>query len=232
MELKDILNVEKELGIDFNNKELLKRSFVHRSFYHEFDSIKENYERLEFLGDSVIGLIVSEYLYEKFPLYAEGELSQVKAVLISESMLSKVANTLDLGKYMLLGKGEDLSGGRRKPSLLADTLEALVGAIYLDQGLNCARDFVIEQIGPSVEQLNKNGALDLDYKSAFQEAAQGRIKETPVYRVIAEEGPDHNRTFTVEVLCGDKVYGVGTGTGKKEAQQMAARQGLKVLRKK
>lgn len=220
--------VEKTIGYTFQNKELLRQTFTHSSYVNERDDVISDYERLEFLGDAVLGMIISEYLYSNYFEYDEGELTRIKCAVVSESTLARVAARLELGSYMLLGRGEKLSGGRQKASLLADTFEALTAAIYLDGGWERVRAFVLEHLSPQVDAVRK-GMLEVDHKSLFQEAAQRIIKSTPVYRVVNEYGPDHDKRFEVQVLCGNKEYGRGIGRSKKEAEQNAARQGLQNL---
>lgn len=218
--------IEKIVGYTFGNKGLLQQTFTHSSYVHEVDDAKcSDYERLEFLGDAVLGMIVSEYLYTTYSEYDEGQLTRIKCAVVSESTLARVATNLKLGSHMLLGRGEKLSGGGQKASLLADTFEALTAAIYLDGGWNAVRAFVLEHLKPQVEAV-REGMLEVDHKSLFQEAAQRVIRRTPVYSVIKEHGPDHDKRFEVKVVCGGKEYGRGIGRSKKEAEQNAAKQGL------
>jgi len=218
--------IQKTIGYTFRNKELLRQTFTHSSYVHEIDDVRfSDYERLEFLGDAVLGMIISEYLYASYSEYDEGQLTRIKCAVVSESTLARVAVDLGLGSHMLLGRGEKLSGGRQKASLLADTFEALTAAIYLDGGWDAVRAFVLEHLEPQVDAV-RNGMLEVDHKSLFQEAAQRIVKTTPIYRVINEYGPDHDKRFEVKVLCGNKEYGRGSGRSKKEAEQNAAKQGL------
>lgn len=221
--------IQKRIGYVFKNRELLRQTFTHSSYAHETDNAGlSDYERLEFLGDAVLGMIISEYLYATFPEYDEGQLTRIKCAVVSESTLARVAASLDLGSCILLGRGEKQSGGRQKASLLADTFEALTAAVYLDGGLDVVRSFVLEFFKPQVDAV-REGVLEVDYKSLFQETAQRAVRKTPVYIVAKEYGPDHDKRFEVIVICGNKEYGRGVGRSKKEAEQNAAKQGLAKL---
>jgi ribonuclease-3 len=218
--------IQKTIGYTFTNRELLRQTFTHSSYVHEADGARfSDYERLEFLGDAVLGMIVSEYLYAAYPEHDEGQLTRIKCAVVSESTLARVATDLALGSHMLLGRGEMLSGGRQKTSLLADTFEAVTAAIYLDGGWDAVRAFVLEHLKPQMNAI-REGMIEVDYKSLFQEAAQRIVKRTPAYMVIHEYGPDHDKRFEVKVVCGSKEYGRGIGRSKKEAEQNAAKQGL------
>ena len=210
--------VETDLDIDFNDRELLFRSLVHDSFVYENDEIKRSNERLEFLGDSVLGLVISSLLYRKYPHWDEGELALFKSNLVSSDSLAKRARNIDLGSYLFLGKGEESSGGRDRSSILSDAMEALIGAIYLDRGFEKAHKF-IERVF--------EGCLDIDspikdYKSNLQEFSQRNYKKLPVYNVVEETGPPHRKVFRIRVEVGGEYTGEGEGTSKKEAEQNAA----------
>jgi len=215
-------SLEKRLNLKFKNKDLLKTAFIHRSYLNEHpeETLPHN-ERLEFLGDSVLGFIVSEYLYQKFPKHPEGDLTNYRSSLVNAKTLSEVAKKIDLGKYLLLSKGEEATGGRERQYLLANTFEALLGAIYLDCGLKKAASLIKDKLLPELDQIISK-KLYKDFKSAFQELSQEKKNITPTYRVLAEEGPDHNRTFTVGVYLGDEKIAEGTGKSKQSAEQAAA----------
>jgi ribonuclease-3 len=183
---------------------------------------------LEFLGDALLDFVAGDYLYRRYPKMREGELTSLRAALVKEETLARFAQALDLGRYLYLGRGEEESGGRERPSLLADAFEALVGALYLDGGLKPAESFILRFLEPETERIVAQGELR-DYKSLFQEEAQRSFQSTPLYRTIDERGPDHNKVFTVEVLIEEKVCGRGEGTSKQAAEQEAARQALEKI---
>lgn len=212
-------NVEAALGIFFNDKEILFRSLVHDSFVYENEEIKRSNERLEFLGDSVLGLIISHLIYTKYPNWQEGDLALLKSSLVSSESLAERAKDIDLGSYLFLGKGEDASGGRQRASILSDALEALIGAIFLDQGFETAYGFV-EKIFS--ECLDVKTPLK-DFKSYLQEYSQKHFKALPNYNVVDEIGPPHRKVFKVKVEVGSVHNGEGEGTSKKEAEQSAAK---------
>jgi len=214
--------LEMKIGYGFADENLLRRALTHKSHAHEQTSttavVSDDNEQLEFLGDSILGFLVSEHLVRHYPSLAEGRLSKLRARLVSAGHLYEVARRLDLGRYLLLGKGEEMSGGREKPALLADALEALIAAIYLDGGLEATRDFVCGHISGASEML-----LPLaDYKSALQEAAQARGLPTPRYVLVKERGPEHAKSFTVEVRVGGEWMAQAEEHTKKNAGQKAA----------
>ncbi|HZJ76156.1 MAG TPA: ribonuclease III, partial [Oscillospiraceae bacterium] len=184
-----------------------------------------NNERLEFLGDSVLDTVVSEYVYLKYKNLPEGELTKIRANVVCELSLAYQAKTIDLGKYLLLGKGEEVTGGRDRASILADTFEAVIGALYLDGGIGTARKFIINMLEDSIK-LASTGDLFKDYKTDLQELLQSKFDDKISYRVVGETGPDHDKTFEVEVVLGEKVLGRGQGKSKKEAEQNAAKKAL------
>ena len=206
------------LGVELD-PELLVLALTHRSFAYEAGGIPTN-ERLEFLGDSVLGLIVTERLYRKYPDLAEGSLAKMRAATVNQRALAAIGRELGVGDYILLGKGEQATGGRDKASILSDTVEALLGAVYLSQGLQAARALVERMIGPLLERAARAGA-GLDWKTSLQEAAARRGLGAPTYEVSAE-GPDHARVFTARVSLAGQVRGRGEGTAKKAAEQVAA----------
>lgn len=226
---KELFECQRRIGCLFQNLSLLNEALTHRSFsYEKGEDFKDN-QRLEFLGDALLGMLVSEDLYSRFPHSAEGGLSKLKAAVVSRSALASKARRLNLGDFLLLGKGEEASGGRRRPSNLADTFEAIIASIYLDGGLNACRQFILRQLSEKIEDvsLNKEGG---DYKSALQEYAQAKFRQAPVYQVTSTQGPDHRRIFQVVVSVQGKLYGTGKGRSKKVAEQEAARQALKKLK--
>lgn len=221
---KIVESVENLLGYTFKDKKLLLQALCHKSYTNEKGMPPfESNERLEFLGDSVVELSVTHMLFEDFPESQEGELTKVRSLLVRGKALAHAAERLGLGEYILLGKGEDSTGGRRKPSILADTFEAVVGALYLDGGFDVARGMVISFLEAMVHEVTRWGPGD--YKSDLQELAAKRLGGVPRYRVT-EEGPDHYKTFHVTVEVGGDRYGPVPGTSKKEGEQGAARVAL------
>ena len=214
------------LDYTFEDLTLLQRAFVHESLVNETDESTPSNERLEFLGDSVLGLAVAEFLFKEFPHEAEGQLAQMKSYLVSRKHLAVCADRLKLGQYLLLGKGEENSGGKRRESLLANCYEAVLGAIFLDGGYGKARRSIIGVLGDDMRQ--GLGAVK-DEKSRLQEKVQTIFQALPEYRIVAETGPAHDRSFTVEVVFGGEVLGGGEGRSKREASQAAAKIALKVF---
>lgn len=213
------------LNYSFEELTLLKRAFVHESLVNESEGGTSN-ERLEFLGDSVLGLAVTEFLFRQFPDAAEGQLAQMKSYLVSRKHLAVCAGRLKLGQYLLLGRGEENSGGKRRESLLANCYEAVLGAIFLDGGYTKAKRSVIRVLGEDMRQ--GLGAVK-DEKSRLQEKVQTVFQALPDYRIVKESGPAHDRSFTVEVVFGGEALGTGQGRSKREASQAAARVALKVF---
>lgn len=215
------------LRLSFKDPSLLQQALVHRSYLNEARTPElESNERLEFLGDAALGLIVSQKLCSEFPDLSEGDLTQLKSALIRWETLARVAERLSLGDYLLLGRGEKQTGGQQRPSNLARVFEAVVGAVLLDSGLAKARSLVLRCLKPEFAQLTA-GKVALDSKSQLQQVVQARWQTTPSYRTVAAEGPDHAKVFTVEVLVGDQSLGQGQGRSKKEAESRAAQQALK-----
>jgi ribonuclease-3 len=224
-----IFEAEKGLGFIFTNKALLQRALTHRSYLNENpDYPLEDNERLEFLGDAVLDFITGEYLYHRFPEMPEGRLTNLRSALVRTETLARFAVKFNLGEFLLLGRGEEDSGGRKRPAILCDAFEAFIGALYLDQGLEAARQFVYAVIDPALQEIL---ALDhdKDAKSRLQEVAQSSYQLTPTYRTVKEAGPDHAKEFTVEAVIGGKVYGWGVGFSKQSAAQAAAQHALQVL---
>ena len=221
--------LEKRLGLPLADRASARAAITHKSYVNEHrgEGVVDN-ERLEFLGDAVIDLAVSHRLMERFPEAQEGLLSKLRASIVNEQGLSRVADALGLGELLLLGRGEEQTGGRTKPSVLADALEAVVAALYLGGGLQLVLTFV-DRFFEEMLATVSDGLADRDYKTQMQELAQGRLHATPRYRVLEERGPDHAKTFVVEATVAGKVYGTGEGRSKKDAEQLAARQALGLL---
>ncbi len=213
--------IERALGVRFKDTGLRRMALTHRSHAFEQDSTETN-ERLEFLGDAVLGLVVTDLAYARFPDLAEGELAKLRAATVNMLTLADIARELGLGQEILLGKGEELSGGRDKTSIVADAMEAVLGAVYLDRGLGAARDLIERLFWPRMAAYAR-GEGDRDYKTGLQELAAQDVGTIPQYRVI-EEGPDHAKEFTATVYIGGEAYGSGDGRSKKEAEQHAARE--------
>ncbi len=227
--MPDIDELQDRLGFRFNNKTLLIQALTHRSYLNENpDATHSDNERLEFLGDALLDFITAEYLYDRFPSMREGDLTNLRAALVKSSTLANFARQINLGEYLLLGRGEAAGGGRNRRTLLCAAFEALAGAILLDQGLTVAQDFLLRFIEPALENITAN-QLDKDAKSELQELSQGKWQLTPSYRTVSEEGPDHAKEFTVEVLIGGEVFGRGIGRNKQTAAQRAARQALEKI---
>lgn len=217
--------LESRLGIRFSNRETALVALTHKSWINEHRDRRDDNERLEFLGDAVVDLAVSQRLMERLPEAREGTLSRLRASLVDEVGLARVARELGLGDLLFLGRGEARTGGRDKPSVLADAMEAVVAAIYLEGGLPLVLVFVDRFIVPALDRLLEEGE-DRDWKTRLQELAQGQMKVTPRYRVVDRHGPDHERTWDVEVSFAGESWGTGSGRSKKEAEQRAARQAL------
>ncbi|MCR4406312.1 MAG: ribonuclease III [Anaerolineae bacterium] len=216
-------------GLTFTDHSLLQRALTHRSYLNEHPEFAlEDNERLEFLGDAVLDFFIGEYLYHRFPEMREGRLTSLRAALVCEETLARFARQLNLGDYLLMGHGEAESGGRERPAVLCATFEALIGALYLDQGMKAVSEFVLRLVEPEAARILAYD-LDKDPKSLLQELSQGELQLTPTYRTMAVRGPDHAREFTVEALIGGRVYGRGVGRSKRTAAQEAARQALRAL---
>ncbi|MDP2673566.1 MAG: ribonuclease III [Dehalococcoidia bacterium] len=226
---RDPASLQKTLAIDFRRPALLEQSLVHRSYLNEAPELDlESNERMEFLGDAVLGLVISERLYGDYPALSEGHLSQIRALLVRWDTLAEAAERISLGDYLILGRGEEMSGGRTRPSNLAGALEALIGAAFLDGGITKARKLVLKLLAPELEKVAA-GAVAVDSKSQLQHVVQTRWHEIPKYRLISSVGPDHAKTFTVEVVVNSEVLGRGEGRNKKQAELAAASQALETL---
>ena len=227
--LSDLPALEVRLGHRFERQELLRTALTHRSHVYRSgqERLKSN-ERLEFLGDSVLGLIVNEYLYTSFPERSEGELTKIKSLIVSRAVLSRAAENIELGQYLILAPGEVDAGGRTRASILSDAFEAVLGAVYLDAGLGPVRTFLSRELLESMEETVADHRL-ANYKSQLQETIQAQLKTPPRYKVSATSGPDHAKKFVVEVLVRGRVLGRGEGNSKKVAEQRAAREALHSL---
>lgn len=222
----DLTQLEQRIGITLKNQSLFQQAFTHSSFAHERKNqgaFPDN-ERLEYLGDAVLELIVSEYLFYQYPEMSEGALTRTRARMVCEPSLATFAKELDFGQYLRLGKGEELTGGRTRPSLLADVFEAFMGALYLDQGLDVAKQFLHKQVFPKID--DKWLSQIMDAKSQLQELIQQERLGVLDYRIVDIKGPAHDRQFVAEVYLGQKCLGKGSGRSKKEAEQQAAGQAL------
>jgi ribonuclease-3 len=219
----NLADLETTLGCAFEDKSLLQRALTHRSYLNEnpHQPWLDN-ERLEFLGDAILGFVTAEYLYQHFPELKEGDLTSLRAALVRGETLAEFAQELGLGEYILISHGEEAGGARSRPALLAATFEAVIGALYLEQGVECARSLIVRVIDSRTHRI-LHERLDRNAKSLLQELSQGRMKVTPVYHMVEAKGPDHARVFTVEVLLSDRVYGTGQGRNKQAAEQEAAR---------
>jgi ribonuclease-3 len=212
--------LEEALGIHFQNPAFLKLALTHRSYIYETPGAGQpSNERLEFLGDSILTFISADYLYRSFPQLSEGQLTNVRAALVKTETLAAFAHDIALGKYLLMGKGEQSTGGGQR--VLASAFEAILGAIYLDQGIEIAQRFMLSRLEPIAHEIVKKRSFK-DNKSLFQELAQAHDGITPSYRLVSQEGPSHNREFTVEVMLGEQVAGRGQGRNKQAAEQEAA----------
>ncbi|MDY7231153.1 ribonuclease III [Hyalangium rubrum] len=226
-----VQTLEGRLGVAFLRKDLGLAALTHKSYANEHrDSGMQDNERLEFLGDAVVDLAISHRLMERFPNASEGELSKLRALIVNEEGLARIARALNLGELLLLGRGEEMTGGREKSSVLADAMEAVIGALYLGTGMDAVMTLVDRHFSDALEGVAQ-GRSGLDYKTKLQEDVQNRLKLSPRYRVVSEAGPDHEKTFEVEVSIGSELYARASGRSKKEAEQAAARATLEMLRK-
>jgi ribonuclease-3 len=223
-----IKTLQTQIGIDFKNPALLENAFIHRSYLNEAKGDIQHNERLEFLGDAVLELIVTEYLYQKFPTKPEGEMTALRSALVKGETLAEIAKELEFGNYLKLSKGEARSGGSEKPYLLANTFEAVLGAIYLDAGFDVSQKFVAKYLLPNLEKIIAEGS-QVDAKSRFQEIAQEKLAITPRYDLLNESGPDHDKVFEMGAYIGKDLYGKGKGVNKQSAEQAAATEALKKL---
>ena len=217
---------QKVIGYNFKDEKYLTIALTHSSYANECRGATEYNERQEFLGDAVLSIIVSDYLFESFEHMPEGELTKMRAALVCEKTLSEFARSIDLGHYLYLGHGETQTGGANRPSILADAFEALIAAIYLDGGIECARRFVLGFVVPALKKAPEKAK---DYKTELQEVIQQNPEERLCYVMANESGPDHDKRFTAEVHLNSNVIGIGVGRSKKEAEQAAAREALRLM---
>lgn len=225
---KDLTFLEERIGYEFTNKKLLKTALSHSSYVNESNSLRAvDNERLEFLGDAVLELVISEYIYLNNPDWNEGKMTKKRAAMVCEESLFASAENIGLGDYLFLGKGEVITGGRKRPSLLSDAFESLIAAIFLDSGIENAKKFIYE----FVITIYKDNCVSGDYKSALQEYVQGKHVGKIIYELEKEEGPDHDRTFTYSVYVGEKKLATKSGNSKKSAQRNAAAAALAILKK-
>lgn len=225
--LEKIVDFEKELCYSFKNKRFLVEALSHSSFANEKKKSRRSNERLEFLGDSVLSIVVSRYLFLHFKHLPEGELTKIRASLVCEKSLFEFAKQIHLGEYILLGKGEENTGGRERPSILSDAFEAVIAAIYLDGGMESAEEYILRFIPDDVD--SKKSAAFNDYKTLLQEIIQKNPDEKVEYNLVGQFGPDHNKAFKVQVLLNSNVIGTGRGRSKKDAEQMAAKEALELM---
>ncbi|WP_047984911.1 ribonuclease III [Ornithinibacillus californiensis] len=221
----DRRKLEEMLSIPFHNIDVIRQAFTHSSYVNEHRNVHfSDNERLEFLGDAVLELGVSQYLYRKYPSMPEGEMTKLRAAIVCEPSLEAFARSLNFGEHILLGKGEEMTGGRNRPALLADVFEAFLGAVYLDQGFDTALNFLEKHVFPKID----TGAFShgMDYKSKLQEVVQKDKNQTIEYKIVDEKGPSHNKEFIAELLINSEVLGSGIGRTKKEAEQRAAKDAL------
>jgi ribonuclease-3 len=225
-----IAELEKRLGHPFKKKELLIEALTHRSFYHENpDKADACNERLEFLGDSVLGFVIVEYLFSLDSKLTESVMAKTKSYLVKESVLSEIAGSISLGKYLRLGKGEEATGGRTKGSLLADAVEAVLGAVYLDGGYKKAKELILRLFKEKIDTILRSGEFH-DFKTELQEKTQLLFNTIPEYKIIKQECKEHKKIFTVEVYVTGEMFGTGRGRSKKEAETLAAKEALHKLR--
>ena len=222
-------NFESALGFTFRDKSLLTRALTHRSYLNENSDLPYlDNERLEFLGDAILDFVAAEFLYQHFPEMSEGELTSLRAALVKGETLARFAANLGLPPHVQMSRGEEAAGGRARAPLLAGAFEAIIGALYLDQGFEAARDLVLRFVEPESEIIHHQ-RLDRDAKSMLQELSQGQFQVTPLYRLVETRGPDHAKEFTIEVVLKDRVFGRGVGKSKQLAEQDAARVALQAL---
>jgi len=227
--MPDLASLQKALGVTFQQPARLEQALVHSSYINENPAYASGHnERLEFLGDAVLDFIVADKLFRDFPGLAEGEMTRLRASLVRRETLARVAKTIRLGDFLNMGKGEEASGGRSKTPNLAGALEAVIAAVYLDRGADVAADMVVSLLGEEWDRVTRHDS-GIDYKSKLQELTQSRRQVTPVYRLVAEAGPEHEKRFTVEVTLDGRTLGSGTGHNKKLAETEAARAALERL---
>ncbi|MBI4744519.1 MAG: ribonuclease III [Actinobacteria bacterium] len=223
---------EKYLGLTFRDKNLLKIALTHRSFsLVSGERIFEVNERLEFLGDAILSFVITDFIFNQFPQFSEGDLAKLRASLVNSNVLADIGSKISLGECILLGKGTELTGGRERTSILADCFEAIIGAIYIDQGIEVVRQFIIDKFRDIILASAENNIL-ADFKTNLQELTAQKFGLLPEYKIVSEEGPVHEKIFNVEVLIDKKVYGRGKGKSKKKAEQAAAEEAFEHLKEK
>lgn len=226
---KKLIEFQDIIGVNFDNIDLLDNALTHTSYANQHNlTYNHHNERLEFLGDAVLSIVVSEYLYKKYKNKPEGKLTKIRAGVVCESSLAEISRKLTVNQYLRIGRGEELSGGREKDSLVADACEAIIAAIYLDKGIEIVKEFIIGNFSDKIE-LTGRGKSYNDYKTRLQEHVQKSSPTIIKYAVVSESGPDHNKMFETEVHFNNKCYGRGMGKSKKEAEQNAAREALNSL---
>ncbi|MEX2405273.1 MAG: ribonuclease III [Candidatus Paceibacterota bacterium] len=223
--MADISEFEKKIEISFSDKELLRRAFTHRSYINEVGGERKHNERLEFLGDAVLELVITHFLFDKYPDTPEGELTAVRAALVNTQSIAQAARELGMNEYLLLSRGEERDTGRARHFILANTYEAVIGAIYLDQGYDAAHRFIQQTLFHKAKAIVENKTWH-DPKSRFQELAQEHESITPTYKVLKEEGPDHDKHFTIGIFLEEEQVAQGEGQSKQEAEQEAAKNAL------
>lgn len=227
---RELNKLQKILKVKFKDKSLLNRALIHRSYVNEIKADLRDNERLEYLGDSVLAVVINEYLFKRYEEYLEGDLAKIKSAVVSEVTLAKISSDVNLGSFILMGKGEERSGGRIRASILANTLEALIGAVYLDTGLKVSKSLILSLFKKEIERIDKLSYLR-DPKTTLQEFVQGKYKQRPLYEVIQETGPDHKKEFTVRLSINGKEISTGTGTSKRKAEMDAAKKILQEIQK-
>ncbi|MFA5792340.1 MAG: ribonuclease III [Candidatus Gracilibacteria bacterium] len=226
VKIKNLDELQDAIDVHFTDIDLLSLAFIHKSYVNEHEDEEGYNERLEFLGDAVLELVVTDFLYHKHPDQPEGQLTNWRSALVKGKNLARISRKMGLGKYLLLSRGEDLSGGREKDYILANTMEALIGAIYLDKGFDLANQFILKNIVILLDEIIEQG-LNVDAKSRVQELTQEKLGMTPTYELLTEEGPDHDKVFEMGIYFGKELAGQGKGPSKQEAEQSAAKDALK-----
>jgi ribonuclease-3 len=226
VKIKQLAQLQDKIDAHFTDETLLTLAFIHKSYVNEHENEEGHNERLEFLGDAVLELSVTHYLYKNYPDQPEGQLTNWRSALVKGKNLARVSRSLELGQYLLLSRGEELSGGREKDYILANTMESLIGAIYLDKGFEMANEFILKNIVILLKEIIEQG-LNVDAKSHVQELAQEKLSLTPTYELLSESGPDHDKIFEMGIYFGAELAGKGAGPSKQEAEQAAAHNALK-----
>lgn len=222
--------IESKIGYTFKSKSILALAFIHRSFVNENKEVTEHNERLEFLGDSILGMLIAEYLYRYLPTTPEGELSYLRSRLVEASSCMTYVQKLGIDRYLLLGKGERMNNGRGRDSIRADLFEAIIGAVYIDGGIEATKNFIFRNFSKDIEDILKTPVRN--WKAQLQDYCQKKYHQTPIYKVVSESGPDHSKIFNISVIINNQEMGYGDGPSKKEAQQAAAQDALAKLQQK